>query len=74
MVLHRLRTFHGWRKSVALVDRLDYILVAPVPVWTLPVGHHLPTDDAKAVFAKDDLKISQSEEMSQIFFATCLNI
>ena len=32
---------------VTLLDGFDDVLIRPVPVWSLTVGHDLPTDDAE---------------------------
>jgi len=42
------RAVHGRRESVALFNGLDHVLVTPVPVRPLPIGHYFPAHDPKA--------------------------
>lgn len=46
-LVYGLRAVHRRRQPVTLLDRLDHVLVAPVPVRTFAVRHDLPHDDAE---------------------------
>lgn len=60
-LVNSLRTVHGGRQSVALLDGLDHVLVAPVPVRPLAVRHHLPHDDAERPHVRSGRELAESD-------------
>lgn len=41
-LMHGLGAAHGRRQPIRLLDRLDHVLVGPVPIRPLTERHHLP--------------------------------
>lgn len=54
-----LRAVHRRWKPVPFLDRLYHILIRPVPIRPLTVGHHLPTNDAHTPYVGSAGELSE---------------